>query len=262
LSNFFKETMKTKNTTLPTQDLSDQQISEMWDLFQCYYSNVNQKQFKTDLSNKSFVFLIIDDLSSKIVGFSTVKEFYLNNSDAKFIFSGDTIVSQDYWGNNNLGFEFSKYLLKQKLKYPFKKIYWNLISKGYKTYLLLANNFDEYYPNPFRNTPKEIQVLIDQCGEYLYQKNYNKVSGCIEFPTDGSEKKDCLKSGFCEISTTLALRNKKIEFFQKANPDWRRGDELVCIGEFTLDLLFKRFFKFITKKSKLKVLFPKTSEIN
>ncbi len=249
--------MKTRNTTVPISKLSESHIADMWGLFQSYYSNVNYNQFITDLNDKSFVFLIIDILTDEIVGFSTAKVFSLAQFKAKFIFSGDTIVDKRYWGNNNLGSEFSKYLLKQKLKSPFTKIYWNLISKGYKTYLLLANNFVNYYPHPFKNTPAEIKNIIDSCGEYLYSSNYNRSTGCIEFPTDSSAEKDCLKAGLCEITEGLLKKNKKIAFFQEKNPNWRSGDELVCIGEFTLDLIFRRIIKNVTRKTKLKVLFSK-----
>jgi hypothetical protein len=40
-----------------------------------------------------------------------------------------------------------KLIIKLRVKYPFNEFYWLLISKGYKTYLLLANNYYVYYPN-------------------------------------------------------------------------------------------------------------------
>jgi len=244
------------SATSSVKNLTDQQKSEMWELFQCYYSNINHEQFIKDLSNKTYVFLILQNDTDKVVGFSTVREFTLSNINAKFIFSGDTIIDRNYWGNNSLGFEFSKYLFKQKMKSPFTKVYWNLISKGYKTYLLLANNFVNYYPNPYKPTPKSMKKMIDQCGKYLYAEAYNDNTGCIEFPAKDSQKKDCLKSGVCEINKSLILSNKKVAFFQSANPEWRRGDELVCIGEFTFSLLVKRFLKTIRKKINFKVLLP------
>jgi len=41
---------------------------------------------------------------------------------------------------------FAKHLLLAKIRTPGRRVYWFLISKGYKTYLLLARTFLGFLP--------------------------------------------------------------------------------------------------------------------
>ena len=233
--------------TLKITDLKPDDISQMWGIFNKYYAGSTRDIFESDLNDKTYIFLLRDRLRDSIVGFSTIKEFSIEGVKGRFLFSGDTIVEQDYWGKNSLGSEFAKFLFSEKMKKPSVPLYWNLISKGYKTYLLLANNFVDYYPNPYSETPEKFKRLIDACGNYLYNGHYKSDKGLIQFHDIAG--KDKLKEGICEINQELLAKNKKIRFFQEVNPNWRNGDELVCIGEFTFDLAFKKLFKELNKFS-------------
>ena len=64
-----------------------------------------------------------------------------------------------------------------RLKNPFTPVWWFLISKGYKTYLLLANNFINYYPRYELPTPPLYKDLIGQSALKLYPENYDQHSG-------------------------------------------------------------------------------------
>ena len=81
----------------------------------------------------------------RFVGFSTI--LLRKEGQARTIFSGDTVVHEDYWGSKILQKGFARFLARTKLKHPATKVYWMLMSKGFKTYLLMRHNMPKSYPN-------------------------------------------------------------------------------------------------------------------
>ena len=58
------------------------------------------------------------------------------------------MIAQAYWGQKALQRVFTRYVVGVKLRHPLQRVYWFLITKGYKTYLLLSRYFPEYWPRP------------------------------------------------------------------------------------------------------------------
>ena len=55
-----------------------------------------------------------------------------------------------------------------------------LISKGYKTYLLLANNFHYYYPHPENSYPQLEPIVRHYCEE-MFPGCYDAERGVLDF---------------------------------------------------------------------------------
>ena len=102
----------------------------LW-LMQAYYDSVTERQFLEDLSKKDAV-ILLKDQSREIQGFSTLAtvRVKLDGKTLRAIFSGDTVIDKQYWGQRALGKAFLRYLFIEKLKSPFEPLYWLLISKG------------------------------------------------------------------------------------------------------------------------------------
>ncbi len=215
--------------TIKIGSLKSTQIDEMFKLFEIFYENVSFARFKTDLLAKTKVIILLDP-ERKIQGFSTFYDFDFSfqNKNARVLFSGDTIIAPDYWGTSALTMEFLKNMILLKMKYPFRPVWWFLISKGYKTYLLLANNFLDYYPRFDRETPKEEKDFIASLSEKFYPGKFNDQTGVIEFEANEHEH---LKESIAPITEELMKKYPKIKFFNSKNPGWKKGDELACIGE-------------------------------
>jgi len=212
--------------------LTESDKAQMFALMKRYYDEVSREQFLIDLSKKDDVILLLDDSEGQIRGFSTLVSVRVRHQGkiVHGIFSGDTVIEKDYWGQRTLGKAFLRYLLKKKLRRPFAPLYWLLITKGYKTYLMMANNFAEYYPRFDRATPSEKQELLRSFYSQLYPDEYDAEKGIV---TPASEA--ChLKAGIAPISEILLLTNPKIAFFQQINPDWQQGAELACLARMTL----------------------------
>lgn len=236
--------------TIKIQSLKSNQIDEMFKLFEIFYENVSFARFKVDLLAKTKVIILLDN-GKKIQGFSTFYDFdfFHQKKNIRVLFSGDTIIAPDYWGTSALTMEFLKNMILLKLKYPFRPVWWFLISKGYKTYLLLANNFLEYYPRFDRGTPEVHQELIASLSEKFYPGKFNSRTGVIEFEANEHEH---LKESIAPITNELMEKYPKIKFFNFQNPGWRKGDELACIGEVDPLLGIIHPFKILKKLLKIK----------
>jgi len=221
-------------------------ISSMHVLIEQYYHNVEFDIFFKDLVKKDGVFLLRENKSGEIVGFSTFLKipFECNGHKVNGVFSGDTIVDQRYWGNRALMACFIKKLLKLKLEDMHTPLYWLLISKGYKTYLMLSNNFPKHYPHYQKSSSSMMSSVIDQYCKSLYPEAFDRNTKLLNFG-DGYQK---LKDNVAPINDELKVKNPKIRFFEEKNPTWRQGTELPCVGKVTSSM-FITFYKKVIKES-------------
>jgi len=212
------------------------QLLEMHSLFVRYYNNADLETFIKDMEKKAGVFVLEDSETKNIVGFSTWDELSITvaGKSSIGIFSGDTVVDKKYWGNKTLQKAFVKRLFKLKLKRPDRNIYWLLISKGYKTYLLLANNFPKHYPN-YKRESKRLESVVDQYCNELYPSAYRDDDRLLDF----GQEYQSLKGGVAEITDEMKKENPKIKHFEDLNPSWRQGTELPCVGEVTINMIWR-----------------------
>lgn len=224
-----------KGSVVFVKDLSLQEKDNMFELMSCYYENTKKENFIFDLSKKYQVILLKDDDTDNIKGFSTLVLYNMtiDNQNIKLLFSGDTVIDKEYWSNNNLMQVWIKNAIDLKQKSS-EKLYWLLISKGYKTYKYLSTMYNEYYPCYSKNTPEFEQKIIDKFGEIFYPNNYDKEKGLIIM----NKSKDYLKEEFSKIPQSK-LKDPNINFFALKNPEFYNGNELVCITELSVDNLNK-----------------------
>lgn len=230
------------------KDLKPRDIEKMFNIYSNYYSNTVFEIFERDLLEKTGVFIIREPKKDFLVGFSTVMErnFTVNGKTAHAFFSGDTIIEEAYWGSRALQRAMFRYVMTFKLRHTGVPIYWMLISKGFKTYLLLANNYYHYYPNP-ENKDEYLKDYVEAyCREY-FAEYYDDESKLIDF----GENYQCLKPDVAPITEEMRQKNRKIEFFEECNPSWVQGTELPCIGELRWVDILQTAVRFV-KKSSLK----------
>lgn len=202
---------------------------EMWRLFDRYYDGVTKERFLADLSAKQHVVTLFDQ-AGELRGFSTIQEIRTDYQGEPIltIFSGDTVIHRENWGQKGLQRVFSRYLLRTKLAHPRRRVFWFLISKGYKTFLLMRNNLRSY-PDPARATPPEVKQVIDHLAGLKYPHNYDAAAGVIRFPRCVG----AVKTGVAPV-TARELENAEIRHFVQLNPGYAQGDELCCLAELTL----------------------------
>lgn len=218
-------------------------IRQMYKVFSQYYENTSWEVFLHDLSKKTGAF-ILRNPAGRVVGFSTLMTCTVNVAGRSVhgVFSGDTIIERAYWGTRALQLEFFKFLLAEKARHPFEPIYWFLISKGFKTYLLLANNFFTYYPRP-DGRDSHLGDIVDAYCEQMFPAYYNRERRILDFGHDYSP----LKTEVADITERMRQENEKIRFFEDCNPEWRRGTELPCVGEVSWKDLLRFTVRYATK---------------
>lgn len=220
------------------------QIKQMYEIYEKYYENTNYELFQQDFLQKTGVFLVFAPKTNAIVGFSTIveRDFIIDGRARHAFFSGDTIIEKEYWGSRALQRCMIRYIVTTKLKHPTQPIYWMLISKGFKTYLLLTNNYITYYPN-IENKNEHLKDMIQAYCEQYYKEYYNKETGLLNFGDDYQP----LKESVAPIHNVMRNKNKNIEFFESCNPTWIQGTELPCIGEMSWKDLYQTMLSFSKK---------------
>jgi len=233
--------------TVKISKLKDYEVDRMYELFMTYYDNTRKEKFLKDLLNKDKVILLRDKKEKNIQGFSTIKfiEKHIQSKKVFGLFSGDTIIHVDFWGQTALTMEFFKNLMLFKLAHPFSPFYWFLISKGFKTYLLLTNNFCNYYPRFDKPTPLYHNEIIDSFANEVLGDSYDQEHGILRC----ANQFDRLRGEVAPIDDK-ALKNPNIKFFQDKNTKWMQGDELCCIGGVDLGLITKYLLRTYRKRLK------------
>ncbi len=117
-----------------------------------------------------------------------------------------------------------------------------MISKGFKTYLLLANNYYSYYPH-YGDKHPHLQDYVDSYCRQYFAEYYDQSSGLLNFGADYQP----LKDDVAPITKELREKNTKIAFFEDKNPTWVSGTELPCIGELRWNDLYRFISRFMTK---------------
>ncbi len=241
--------------TYLVDDISEPLINKMWQLYDSTYDYVNKEQFISDFKNKNFVFVARDKKTNAFKGFSTVYLYEIKFLNKKYgvIFSGDTIIHPDYWGNRALHLEFFKFAFKWKLKNLHKRLFWNLIASGNKTYLTMARNCNKYYPSFKQETPKWENVFIKKIGRQQFGQKFNLKNGIIEM----NKPEAVFKTKLAPFSDEVK-KIPEIDFFVRVNKGYHKGDELSCIAEMNASLAvffciksIKKIFKNLKKQRSL-----------
>lgn len=231
---------KLSSRYVPLQRLSPAETQRMYAIFSQYYQNTTQQTFLDDLSRKSGVILARTRKSKRIVGFSTLTDFDITvgGKRARGLFSGDTIVEPAYWGVRCLHVAFYLQLLRVRLRHPLTPLYWLLISKGYKTYLLLTRNFYAYFPD--RNTPDSpLQQVVSAYSQQLFPEAFDPQRMLLDF----GEGAQHLKEDVAGITPQMCAQDADIAYFEQCNPSWRRGTELPCAGEVSYSALLRYCYR-------------------
>ncbi|KAF0808901.1 hypothetical protein A167_02368 [Alcanivorax sp. S71-1-4] len=229
----------------PLRKITPLDLQQMYEIFCHYYHNTSLDLFLRDLSKKQGLFLIRRRSDQRIVGFSTLAVLTLRDGrrTVRGVFSGDTIIEREYWGSRALQTQFFLRMLWLRVRYPFTPLFWLLISKGYKTYLLLANNFFRFYPNPAGDDPRH-QSLVEQYCEHMFPGSYDPQRRLLDFGDDYQR----LRENVADITDDMRERFPRIAFFETRNPSWRQGTELPCLGQLGYSDLLRYLFRFVAKQ--------------
>ena len=212
---------------VPVAEITEAEARAMYEILSRHYDCVSVERFLKDLAEKDCI-LMLRDRNDTIRGFSTQKllRVSVGGKPIRAVFSGDTIVDRAYWGEQELGRCWCRYVSSLYTEEPDVPLYWFLISKGYRTYLYLPLFFETFYPNFQAPTPEFEQRVLDTLASAKFPLYYRPEKGIIEFP----ESQGQLKPHLAGIAARR-LRHPHVQFFLSRNPGFAAGSELACLAE-------------------------------
>lgn len=214
--------------TIAVRDLDAATRDEAFLLFRSSYDGTSRERFEHDLAEKQHVIVLRDRESGALKGFSTVlvRAIASPRGPATVVFSGDTVIDREYWGQKALQLAFARLLATLKLREPTRPLYWFLISKGYRTYLLLANAFPHAVPREGAEDDPALRAMLDTLATERFGAQYDRARGVVRYDTPHERVRD----GIAPV-TAEALRNRHVRFFVDRNPEHVSGAELACLAD-------------------------------
>ncbi|MDQ3557284.1 MAG: hypothetical protein M3409_10995 [Gemmatimonadota bacterium] len=217
--------------TAAVPELDEQTRTDAFALFRSAYAGADRARFERDLAEKQRIILLRDRATGQLKGFSTVLIWALATprGPASVVFSGDTVIDREFWGQKQLQREFSRLMVRLKLRHPHRPLYWFLISKGYRTYLLLAHAFPRAVPRHDRADIPQLRAVLDRLARERFGSEYDPRAGLVRYATPHER----VRAEVAPMDASL-LADPHIRFFAERNPGHVDGDELACLAEVRL----------------------------
>ncbi len=212
---------------VPTQNLSVGDRQSMYALLSTHFKGVKPEVFEADLSQKNWVILIKDNDSGAIKGFSTISiyEMKYQGKPISVVYSGDTIIDPSAWSSSALAKGWIAAVNQLRQRYPNGKLYWLLISSGYRTYRFLPTFWRVFYPRYDSPTPPDVAALMKFLARKQFGKLYHESDGIVRFSHPHQ------LTGALQGIPEERRSDPHVRFFEQRNPGHHLGDELVCIAE-------------------------------
>ncbi len=216
-----------KSKLVYTQDLSQEEKKGMYWLLCNHFQGVKLDVFDADLASKNWVILLHDEKTQTLKGFSTllIYDTKFEGENISVVYSGDTIIDPSSWSSSTLSRTWITSVNTLRREYSRNKLYWLLISSGYRTYRFLPIFWQQFYPRYDKPTPKHISRLMNFLASSRFGEYYDENLGLVRFPHPHVLREE-LKGIPPE-----RLQDPHIQFFEMHNPNHLQGDELVCLTE-------------------------------
>jgi hypothetical protein len=224
----------------PPAQVREREMKDLFTLMHRHYAGLVEDRFRRDFLEKTGVILLRDP-GGDLRGFSTfaIYETRVCERDIRVLYSGDTVISREHWGGFALFDSFGG-LLRLLMEQEDREGYWFLISKGYRTYLLLPLFFREFYPCYDRTTPRSVVELIEALAQERFGAAFDANAGVVRHTV----ATDHLRPDFAGVPDRRR-GDQHIEYFLKRNPAYHRGDELACLARVTRENMTPRAHRFL-----------------
>jgi len=196
-------------------------------LFDLYYEGGSRAVFERDLADKCHVIELHD--AGQLRGFSTLALFTIEQQGrpVRGIFSGDTIVHHENWGEQALARCFCQFAGSVKAQAPEVPLVWLLISKGHRTYRYLHLFARRYVPAIGVPTQPADAALLDALCQHRFGAAYDPLRGVVRLDAAVATR---LRPRWCDLRENLR-QQPEVGFFLERNPHFAQGEELACLCE-------------------------------
>jgi len=206
-------------------DLSAEDRRDLVSLYLKYYDGSTQSQVLRDLDAKTEALLLSFD--GILIGFTTLEvyERQWNDSPIRIVYSGDTVVEREHWGQQTLAFAWIARMGELKREMPRVPLYWFLIVKGHRTYKFLPTFGKSFFPH-WAIARDDLKPIADMLATEKFGTDYNPATGIVEFATSHGHLKQEIA-----LPSIEEMGKESVRFFLARNPHYLRGCEMVCLCE-------------------------------
>ena len=203
---------------------SAEEEEQLFRLHARFFRNLDRGVFHADLREKDWVITVSD--GQDLVGFSTIRLYpeTVDGRSVRILFSGDTVVHPEYWSRNLLVPPFGAFVARLMEERSGEEIYWFLITKGYRTFMILPVFFRQFVPTLENDTPQGWKQLLDTIAGRRYPDCYDPCTGIVSH----CGQRDFLAPELVEVPESRR-DGRWVRFFLEKNPGYVRGDELCCL---------------------------------
>lgn len=207
-------------------ELEPREREQMRALLQRYFEDVAPARFAADLDEKEWA-VLLRDRAGQLQGFSTLMRLRASVDGRPVVgfFSGDTIIDREHWGGTALPRLWAQHVFALAAEVREARVFWFLISSGYKTYRFLPTFFRTFYPAYSAPTPPEMQRTLDALALLKFPDEYDPARGVVRLA-----QATPLRAGVADL-TPERRGDPHVAFFAAANPGHADGDELACLTE-------------------------------
>lgn len=197
----------------------------MFSLLDRCFVGVDREQFDHDLSDKTHA-LVMMDAAGGVVGLSTFALYGDVGPDRKpatIVCSGDTIVAPEAWGSTTLPRTWISAVRGLHETIGRGRLYWLLITSGFRTYRFLPVFFRHYYPCVDGAAPDGERAWIDALAARRWGDAYDVATGIVRFA-----RPQRLRGQLADVPPGK-VRDRHVAYYLERNPGHAAGDELVSV---------------------------------
>ena len=212
---------------LPIGVLTARDRAEMLGLYKRYYVRVENERFFADLDRKERI-AIVRDADGRISAFTSMTTLDLSEGNDRLVglFSGDTIVDSPGRQYPHLAALTVSYAEILRQRFQGTKVYYVLLSKGWRTFRAMSTFFREYAPRVRGRAPAHCTEVIDRVGRFHFPGQYMQSLGIIRYAGGGQS----IRPGSAEdIQPGRDIADQ--EDFLALNPGYLQGDEIICVAD-------------------------------
>jgi hypothetical protein len=212
-------------------DLGEAERAGMFALLTRHFEGVTRRGFDADLAEKNWV--VVLEEAGRMAGFSTllIYETLHDGEPLTVVYSGDTIMERGAWNTAALPGSWIAAVRTLREWHPGGRLYWLLLTSGFRTYRFLPVFWREFYPRHDAPTPAGTAALLSHLAAGRLGAAFLPGSGIARLPHP-----QVLAPDLRSVPEGRSA-DPHVAFFFERNPGWIEGDEMVCLTEIAYENL-------------------------
>ncbi len=186
------------------------------------------------------VFLV--SRAGALAGFGGVRVFHPEWQGRRhcLIATGRVCLTPELRGRNVIHQVGLRYYLRERRAHPRWPIYWLFAASSYRSYLVMARNFREYWPRPNATLPERERALLASVADLLDPPSGDPARA--DHPYSDLVYRD----GDVAIDPE-ALRDPDVAYYASINPDPAHGGFVVALAPLTVSNWATAFSRAVTR---------------